>query len=347
MFRLDDRQRSVSFQTQEHAEKFRSMVDLVGPAKALEVYGLSTHPRSVNGNGNGMTVEEWINRHIDHLTGCEHKTLDEYRRFLRRDISPVLGPIPLASLTAEDVARWVQTLKANGNSGKTIQNKHGFLSAALNAAVPRFIATNPAAGQRLPRTERKEMVFLTKEEYRLLHGCFSDHYQPFVEFLVASGVRFSEATALQPKDIDKDAATVHINRAWKRIPGNGYELGPPKTKKSVRTIGVPRHVLDTLDLSCEWVFVNTAGNPVRIYGWRENVWYPALAKAAAKGLEKRPRVHDLRHTHVAWLISRGVPLPVIQQQLGHESIQTTIGVYGHIDRSLPQAAAAAIGAVLS
>lgn len=51
-------------------------------------------------------------------------------------------------------------------------------------------------------------------------------------------------------------------------------------------------------------------------------------KAAAKGLEKRPRIQDLRHTHVAWLILRGVPLPVIQQQLGHESIQTTIDVYG-------------------
>ena len=49
MFRLDGRQRSVSFQTPEHAEKFRSMVDLVGAAKALEVYGLTTRPRSVNG----------------------------------------------------------------------------------------------------------------------------------------------------------------------------------------------------------------------------------------------------------------------------------------------------------
>ncbi len=51
--------------------------------------------------------------------------------------------------------------------------------------------------------------------------------------------------------------------------------------------------------------------------------------------------------HVAWLISGGVPLPVIQQQLGRESIQTTIGVYGHLDCSMSQAAAAAIGAALS
>jgi integrase len=71
---------------------------------------------------------------------------------------------------------------------------------------------------------------------------------------------------------------------------------------------------------------------VRIYGWRENVWYPALVKAEEKGLAKRPRVHDLRHTCASWMILAGVPLPVIQQHLGHESIETTVAVYGHLDR---------------
>jgi integrase len=42
-----------------------------------------------------------------------------------------------------------------------------------------------------------------------------------------------------------------------------------------------------------------------------------------------------------------VPLPVIQQHLGHESIQTTIGVYGHLDRTSAQAAADAIGSALA
>ena len=123
-----------------------------------------------------MTVEEWLGHHIEHLTGCERKTLDEYRRFLKRDIAPRLGKIPLTALTPDHLARWVQHLEAAGNAGKTIQNKHGFVSSALNAAVNSgHITVNPAAGQRLPRTERKEMVFLTKEEYHLLHGCFSDH----------------------------------------------------------------------------------------------------------------------------------------------------------------------------
>ncbi|MCA0329475.1 MAG: tyrosine-type recombinase/integrase [Actinobacteria bacterium] len=41
-------------------------------------------------------------------------------------------------------------------------------------------------------------------------------------------------------------------------------------------------------------------------------------------------MHDLRHSHASWLIAAGVPLPVIQRRLGHESIQTTVDVYGHL-----------------
>ena len=47
-----------------------------------------------------------------------------------------------------------------------------------------------------------------------------------------------------------------------------------------------------------------------------------------RGPGKHPRIHDLRHTFASWAIQSNVPLPVIQRQLGHESITTTIGVYG-------------------
>lgn len=99
LFRHDGRQRSLSFETAEHGQRFRDLVDLIGPAKALEAYDLTPTPRAANGSS--MTVEEWIKHHIEHLTGCERKTLDEYRRFLKRDIAPGLGKIPLTALTPD------------------------------------------------------------------------------------------------------------------------------------------------------------------------------------------------------------------------------------------------------
>jgi integrase len=54
------------------------------------------------------------------------------------------------------------------------------------------------------------MVFLTDEEFGLLHSCVGEHRQPLVEFLVASGARFGEAAALTPGDIDMAEGTVRI-----------------------------------------------------------------------------------------------------------------------------------------
>ncbi|WP_172386295.1 tyrosine-type recombinase/integrase [Streptomyces sp. MNP-20] len=71
-------------------------------------------------------------------------------------------------------------------------------------------------------------------------------------------------------------------------------------------------------------------------------WKPALNAANDAGLTKRPRVHDLRHTHASWLIARKVPLPVVQGRLGHESITTTVDRYGHLLESADDEVVAAV-----
>lgn len=60
----------------------------------------------------------------------------------------------------------------------------------------------------------------------------------------------------------------------------------------------------------------------------------AVSTCACPGrLHKVPRFHDLRHTQAAWLIAAGWDIYVISRRLGHESISTTMDIYGHL---LPQ-----------
>ncbi|MDF2968510.1 MAG: Integrase [Nocardioidaceae bacterium] len=61
----------------------------------------------------------------------------------------------------------------------------------------------------------------------------------------------------------------------------------------------------------------------------ERILYPLIAQLRRDGIAPF-RFHDLRHTHVAWLVAGGAPLPHIQARLGHESITTTIDTYGHL-----------------
>lgn len=353
LYRLDGKQTSTSFEDLVTATKFKGLVEKFGPEQALAAL-------AADSEGSTTTVAEWIEHHIDHLTGLRKSTLWDYRSYLNKDIGPALGDLPLTALTREHVAKWTQDLAAAGASGKTISNKHGFLSSALNAAVKDGrIPSNPALGQRLPTTERAEMICLSHEDFARLLENVSGYWQPMVEFLVASGARWGEAAALKPSDIDLATNTVRIVRAWKRIyDRGGYELGPPKTKKSVRTINVPAATLAKLDLRGEWVFLNKAGTFVKSNGFHDRIWSPAVAKtwpstdADGKPITDksipilRPRIHDLRHTCASWMVLAGVPLPVIQQHLGHESINTTIGLYAHIDRRSMSAAADAIGAAL-
>ncbi|MUM33246.1 site-specific integrase, partial [Mycolicibacterium sp. CBMA 361] len=272
------------------------------------------------------------------------------------DIGPAFGALPLGKLTRVDAAAWVNAMQANGAKTGTMQNKHGFLSGALKQAVKDgHLSANPCEGVRLPRTEERETVFLTGDEYRILKAAFSEHYQPLVEFLVASGCRFNEAAALKPSDVDRTNCTVRIARAWKQE-GTKYTLGAPKTKKSNRTISVDKLVLDQLDYSGEWLFTTTKGGPIRLSTWRTNVWNKARAKAMAKDddhadkpvLKKKPTPHDMRHTCASWMLQAQPPVPLsfVQAHLGHESITTTVDRYGHLDRSSHVVASNAIAAIL-
>lgn len=354
LYRLDGKQRSTSFEDFESADAFKKLADKYGPDKAL--VSLRADPTLTT-----HTVTEWIQHYIDHLTGLKKSTLYDYRSYLKNDIGPTLGALPLQSIARDDVAAWVNAMAENGSSGKTIANKHGFLSAALSAAVPTHIPFNPAAGQKLPETVRQEIVALTPEEFGRLLDAVPEYWRPLVEFLVASGARWGEVTALRPADVNCTEGTVRISRAWKRTyegGGIGYEIGVPKTKRSNRTINVGKSTLDKLDYSGEFLFLNRAGRPVRGNGFHDRVWKPAVDRVwpstGADGnpiperlLAPRPRIHDLRHSCATWMVLAGVPLPVIQAHLGHESINTTISLYSHVDRKSAEAAADAIAAALA
>ncbi|WP_267288705.1 hypothetical protein [Mycobacterium hackensackense] len=67
---------------------------------------------------------------------------------------------------------------------------------------------------------------------------------------------------------------MRITRVWKR--GGSYRIAPTKTVRSVRTIDVPKSVLDKLDCTGDWLFTNPArgrraeGGPVRAPNFRVN-----------------------------------------------------------------------------
>lgn len=347
LYRVGTRQSSKSFDESKPAHKFKALIDQVGVARAEEIYLelVGVPAESVS----ALTVSDWCEEYIDHLTGVEEATKNKYRSYLRRDIGPILGELPLTAVNEQAVSKWIQAQKG---SAKTVANKHGFLSGAFNGAVSaNHIEKNPCYGRKLPaRHKEDETVFLTPAEFVRVRDVVVEQWRPLTVFLVSTGMRFSEATAFQVGDVDLEEKTGRIVRAWKYTGEAKRKLGPPKSRKSVRTINLSDQAIEAMgDLQGrapeEFVFTNRLGRPVTAQLFHNKAWKPMIAELS-ESLGKKPRPHDLRHSCASWMIAAGVPLPVIQQHLGHESITTTISIYGHLDRRAAQAASAALTAAL-
>ena len=350
LFRHGGRQTSLTLPDRKSQLKAKKLIEALGPDEAVP--RLEGRARAA---AEMPTVEEWVEKHIDDLTGVTARTRADYRSAAGRHIAPMLGALDVDEVTASDVARWANQLEGVV-AAKTIANLRGLLSAAFGYAVEQgHRQDNPMSRLRRSRAgehERPEMVCLTPQEFGRLRALLPASWRPFATTLAGTGMRFGEAVALEVGDVDLLAATpvIRVTRALRRTPG-GFEVGPPKTRRSRRTISLPGDLVDVLAPLVvrdrgELLFTGRNGARVHHGNFYNRMWAPA-SKAFEAEAGRRPRIHDLRHSHASWLIAAGVPLPVIRDRLGHESITTTVDVYGHLLPDQHRQTAAALDGLLS
>ena len=338
-WRENGRQKTATFLSAESGERFRLNIERYGPEQAMLIEGVGAVGEKT------YSLRQAIDDHLASLTGIERGTIVTYERYRDRDLAD-MGALPLEAITDTIVAAWLADL-AEEFSGKTVANKHGFLSAVMGRAVREGkIPTNPCDRTRLPRKDsEREPVFLTKAQFAAILKNVPDGWKPLVRWLVGTGMRFGEATALRVGDVDPDEGLVRIRRAWKFTGTAEPKMSYPKSKAGRRDINVPASLIAELDLSRpaeDLLFLDPdRGGRVTYPKFRHTAWKNAV-KAA--GVNAKP--HDLRHTCASWMLKAGVPIHVVQVHLGHESITTTVGVYGHTDRASHRQAADAVSAML-
>jgi integrase len=92
------------------------------------------------------------------------------------------------------------------------------------------------------------------------------------------------------------------------------------------------------------VFTTSTGKPIRHSNFYNRIWVPACERA---GLDPRPGIHATRHSFASWLLSEpNVGLEAVQDQLGHESYDTTRKVYAHLLPAVGVAAGLAASAAM-
>lgn len=321
-------------------------------------------------------MREWCIEYVDGLVGVTDGTIAGYRAYIRRDLDAI-GDLPLSALTSKTVAEWVRSMSEAGAAEKTMKNKHSFLSGCMNgAALAGLVPANPCKGTRIPRTVSRPMVILSEDEYVRFLGCFRPRWLPLVETLFGTGMRWGETTALRVGDVDLNARRIMITRAWKHGK-RGMVLGPPKSRRSRRTITVAPEVIAAIRPIVEgrpgdaFVFTTSHGGYVRGPYFHERAWQPAVklangeipTRSRGKGkigphemaamspldppLGKRPRIHDARHTFASWALGGHAAIHVVSRHLGHESIKTTVDTYAELLPSDTDALADTMSTILS
>lgn len=317
----------------------------------------------------GVTFKQLWDRFLAEQRHLEGTTSEDYASYGKHHLVPFFGPHDVAlirrakplresdavpgAVYIDDFVKAMLAKERLNNVGrpmkgrllsiKFIKNVMTVLGQCFDYAIeqrPAPIEVNPARGIRLPKQDRREMHFLQDEAaYLALRREIQSHFQPLLDFLVGTGARYGEAAGLLVRHLHLDAERpfVDIRMVLKWV-GKKWKLGRPKTRSSVRRISLsPRlvEILRPLVAGKEpdaHVFTMTEGGPLRHGNFMSRYFKPAVAAAAGAGgrVPRGLRIHDLRHTHAAWLISDGESLVVVQRRLGHSSITTTSDVYGHL-----------------
>lgn len=152
----------------------------------------------------------------------------------------------------------------------------------------------------------------------------------FILLVAKTGMRFSEALALTPKDFDFSHQQLSINKTWDYKSGTGFQ--PTKNKSSIRKIQLD---WQTVVQFSELIKNLPDNKPIFIKGKIYNSTVNNIISRHCKKLNIPViSVHGLRHTHASLLLFAGVSIASVARRLGHASINTTQKTYLHIIQEL-------------
>lgn len=233
-----------------------------------------------------------------------------------------------ASVRTEDV----ETFLAGGAwAASTAARKIASLRAFHEFVRRRGLAaTNPALQIRPPRKSRPLPDVLTVEEVEaLLRAPRGEEPAPvrdraMLEIAYATGLRASELTrlTLQEVDLEEDLVRCVGKRSRERI----VPFGTKAKEALQRYLEAGRgHFLR--DRSERAIFLTRLGRPFTRMGY----WKLLNGYRQTAGIEQPVSPHTLRHSCATHLLEGGCDLRVVQEFLGHRSIETT-RIYTHLDR---------------
>lgn len=277
--------------------------------------------------------EKWIKIYKD--GAVRHSTMQKYLLTLSwiKKIVPTIKLKDINRITYQEILNKY----ADKHERQSTMDFHHQLKASIIDAVDEGLIQNDPTRKaiikgKIPR-EKKEKYLNQFELQKLITGLnLKDtiNFDWLIYLIAKTGLRFSEALALTPKDFDFPHQSLNIDKTWNYKEGGGFEA--TKNKSSIRKIQLD---WQTVIKFSEILKNKNIEQPIfttkKIYNSTIN---DILKRHCNNANIPIISIHGLRHTHASILLYAGVSIASVAHRLGHASMSTTQKVYLHIIQEL-------------
>jgi len=321
-------------------------------------------------NAQHMTLntffETWIKEFKENTVKAN--TLSVYMEIYKIHIAPSLGKLQVSSINKLMVQRLLNNMSKNGLSPNTLAKTKAILYSIFKEAMEnRMISYNPCENITIRRDKTERRVLSLQEQQQLLEVLQGSRYEILCILGLSTGLRIGELSGLRWEDINFEEKTLTVERTYIYLHDVKNhqmkdEFHSPKTKNSCRTIRLLDSTLELLkqhkiaqekekaEAGASWcpvedgetlVFTTKTGSPVRGLNVAEtlNGYVRKINKREKRLAEQENREpviferitpHTLRHTFATRAFESGIPPKVVQQILGHSSLEMTMDLYTHV-----------------
>lgn len=307
---------------------------------------LATHP--------SMTFKElydiWLEQY---RLKVKPSTVATSRRFIEAYCLQYFGSLKLDKITVpycqEIVNKWHAQYKQYHYFRKVVGQVLQF------GIQMEMLDSNPMRKTILPRKKEVEEFpnFYSKEQLKIFFECLNNHIEnsgrtstkllAFFRLLAFTGMRKSEALALQWSDINFLTQELTIGKTLAMDENDKIVVQTPKTKSSQRVNQLDEitlHILkDWRENQKEWygkLGYDTSKESQFLFTNKFNrLYYPQAPNDWLYNILEKynlPKItlHGFRHTHASLLFESGASIKEVQERLGHKDVKTTMNIYTHV-----------------